>query len=390
MPRKLSIFLEGPPTDGLRSAQDHFKEYVKPILVSSGLDWEFIQGRKEGDIRAELAEKIRKSRSSLEEQMQDDIVLGIRTKAGITEFEGPRGDIVIGRHTWKEYVRGLHEGWLGPLTEPPKPEVEKPQDESSTSTPAEFTTDSTASPSQLDDLLPSPSDDASPTSTPEPTPEPEPTPPKDDAKTKTPQLPPFITTPAYPTAPTPPNLPTEFSPSTPISFPHILGFLNTPRRLYRFLNRRILADQIGRETAAIILAQYRPYNTSTATQEPGFNVDAEEKGNERESEGEIESALAAEEKEWHKSVRVRVPDEAERTWLEPIILDPRIASRMRRFEISAVDEAVARGIKVPESEIEGWMKGGLRALGRGAGAWFAGRGRKMGPEVGDLKEGGEE
>ncbi|TVY93886.1 Mitochondrial import inner membrane translocase subunit, partial [Lachnellula willkommii] len=132
MPRKLSVFLEGPPTDGLRSAQDHFKEYVKPVLVASGLDWEFIQGRKEGDIRAELAEKIRKSRLPLEQRAEEDVILEIRTKSGIAEFEGPRGDIVIGRHTWKEYVRGLHEGWLGPLKEPPKPEEEKPQDAPST------------------------------------------------------------------------------------------------------------------------------------------------------------------------------------------------------------------------------------------------------------------
>ncbi|TGJ78125.1 hypothetical protein E0Z10_g10639, partial [Xylaria hypoxylon] len=30
MPRKLTIFLESPPADGLRVAQDHFTEYVKP------------------------------------------------------------------------------------------------------------------------------------------------------------------------------------------------------------------------------------------------------------------------------------------------------------------------------------------------------------------------
>ncbi|TVY60715.1 Mitochondrial import inner membrane translocase subunit tim54, partial [Lachnellula suecica] len=129
MPRKLSVFLKGPPSDGLRAAQNHFKEYVKPVLVASGLDWEFVQGRKEGDIRAELAEKIRKSRMAPEER-GEDVVGGIRQNSGITEYQGVQGDIVIGRHTWKEYVRGLHEGWLGPLTEPPKPVVETPQNES--------------------------------------------------------------------------------------------------------------------------------------------------------------------------------------------------------------------------------------------------------------------
>jgi len=75
-------------------------------------------------------------------------------------------------------------------------------------------------------------------------------------------------------------------------------------------------------------------------------------------------ALFEEEKEWHKSTRVRVEGERERTWLEPVVLDPRIASRMRRFELTTEDEARARSIVVPEEEVEGWIKGGLRSLGR--------------------------
>jgi import inner membrane translocase subunit TIM54 len=137
MPRKLTVFLEGPPTDGLRNAQDHFKEYVKPILVASGLDWEFIQGRKEGDIRAELAEKIRDSRLPPGQKRVEDLVAEVRQSSGIKEFDGPRGDIVLGRHTWKEYVRGLHEGWLGPLTEPPKPTDESLNAEKDTEAPIE-------------------------------------------------------------------------------------------------------------------------------------------------------------------------------------------------------------------------------------------------------------
>lgn len=295
MPRKLSVFLEGPPSDGLRTAQEHFKEYVKPILVASGLDWEFIQGRKEGDIRAELAEKIRKSRLPVDQRGEDDVVEAIRTNSGVTEFEGPRGDIVIGRHTWKEYVRGLHEGWLGPLTEPPKPEESKPEEsepQDEPNPPTDAVSGSTAGPSieaiseltadepsSINDSL---ADDASPTAQPEPEPEP----PKEEEKPKKPPQPsPFIPTTAYPTAPTPPNLPSEF-PSNFISFPHILGFLNTPRRMYRFLNRRVLADQIGRETAAIILSTYRPYDpsspsTSTELEKP------EAEGEEPQSNGYV-------------------------------------------------------------------------------------------------------
>ncbi|TVY51475.1 Mitochondrial import inner membrane translocase subunit tim54 [Lachnellula cervina] len=381
MPRKLSVFLEGPPTDGLRSAQDHFKEYVKPVLVASGLDWEFIQGRKEGDIRAELAEKIRKSRLPLEQRAEEDVILEIRTKSGIAEFEGPRGDIVIGRHTWKEYVRGLHEGWLGPLKEPPKPEEEKPQDAPSTS--IEKSTNFLTEPST--DTPPNETSTGSPPTetttegttvfSTENSPQSEPEPPKEDEKPKKPpQLPPFISTLEYSSAPTPPNLPTEFDPSTPISFPHILGFLNTPRRLYRFLNRRVLADNIGRETAAIILSHYRPYEpTSPLPLTPPEDSAAEsangEASREWGSRAEQATALQEEEKEWHKSVRVHTENEPERTWLEPVVLDPRIASRMRRFELSAEDEERARSIVVPENEIEGWIKGGIKSLGKEVWRW---------------------
>lgn len=51
-----------PPGDGLRAAREHFHEYVKPILVAGAVDWEVIEGRKEGDVRAGLAAKIRRLR----------------------------------------------------------------------------------------------------------------------------------------------------------------------------------------------------------------------------------------------------------------------------------------------------------------------------------------
>jgi import inner membrane translocase subunit TIM54 len=366
MPRKLTVFLESPPSDGLRSAQDHFKEYVKPILVASGLDWEFIQGRKEGDVRAELAEKIRNSRIPPEQRTEESVVDEVRRRSGIKEFDGVGGDIVIGRHTWKEYVRGLHEGWLGPLTEPPKPSEEKSMEEINTPekqapSPIEIAP-GIAPHSTIEEDRNSPSDQ-----TPLPT-EPEPKP--EEKPTKPPQPAPFITTVEYQSAATPPDLPSELGPSTPISFPHILGFLNTPRRLYRFLNRRVLADSIGRETAAIILATYRPYHTiSTPLPATSFSPDdAEEslqsKNHDNLQVTEQQTALFEEEREWHKSSRVRVEGESERTWLEPVVLDPRIASRMRRFELTAEDEARARSIVVPEEDVEGWIKGGLRSLGK--------------------------
>ncbi|KAJ8058304.1 hypothetical protein OCU04_012496 [Sclerotinia nivalis] len=372
MPRKLTVFLEGPPTDGLRVAQDHFKEYVKPILVASGLDWEFIQGRKEGEIRAELAEKIRNARLPFEESAEgQDPILSTRKNVGIKEFDGPRGDIVLGRHTWKEYIRGLHEGWLGPLTEPLKPQEENLETTptTETETPVDSLIGNTIHTSTNSD--PSKPDDASPT-TPPSTPEEKPV---EEKKEKPSHPPPFISTSDYASANLPSSFPTELDPSVAIPFPHILGFLNTPTRLRRFLNRRHLADQIGRDTAAIILSTYRPYHNSSSTSSTPETPEPEQT-----------TLLQSEEKEWHKSTHVRSPTDPERTWLEPITLDPRIASRMRKAELSSEEEERARNIIVKEEEIEGWIKGGLRSLGRKGLKWWGGDKGKKPWEQGEVGE----
>lgn len=349
MPRRLTIFLEAPPTDGLRVAQDHFKEYVKPILVASGLDWEFIQGRKEGDIRAEVAEKIRTSRLPPHLRTgEDDPIARTRASQGVKEFDGPAGDIIIGRHTWKEYVRGLHEGWLGPLTEPPRAEPEAPQLEEKKSEIPETLPGITIHESQGQTEVP-----------------PE-TPKKEDEKRMKPL--PFILTSEYSGAEEPTDIPIFFDPSQPIAFPHILGFLNTPTRLVRFLNRRNLADEIGRNTAAIILSSFRPYDITSTPQDSSPISEVV-------SQSEQESILIEEERDWHKATRVRVDGEPERTWLDSMVLDPRIARRMRKAELTPEEEERAKTIVVPEEEIEGWIKGGIRSAWRN-GMSYLGFGKK--------------
>ncbi|KAI1348007.1 inner membrane protein import complex subunit Tim54-domain-containing protein [Xylaria sp. FL0043] len=345
MPRKLTIYLESPPTDGLRPAQDHYTEYVKPVLAASGLDWEFVQGRKEGDVRAAVAERIRRARDPAAAaaggaQTQDEVVNEVRRRNGTPEYTGMRGDIVIGRHTWKEYVRGLHEGWLGPLTAPVTPTPEPAIVESTTGeTPKEGATEAEAKKEN----------------------------PQEEKKPERPPQPPPYNTPAdYPTSSLPMLIPAEFSPSTPLQFPHILGFTNTFTRLGRFLNRRHLADDIGREVAAVCLATAREYREET-------NPDSAD------SEPEQATALAWEEKDWPKSVwkeakkdseaeKENAPSTppAEKIWTSPVVLDPRISMRMRRFELRPEDETRARAIVVPEEEIEGFMKGSLRSLWRWA------------------------
>lgn len=344
MPRKIAIYLEAPPQDGLRAAQDHFKEFIKPILVSSGLDWEFIQGRKEGDIREQVIDRIMHSRLSPEEKIEKDFIAQFRMKNKVTDFEGPGGDIVIGRHTWKEYIQGLHEGWIA-----------IPKDSEDLASKSQNNNDIT------DSIISSetPQGDRSSSS---------------DYKlmdsSETLVLPrPYFNTHRYFMSPLLEDIPSELEPSVPISFPHLLGFLNTPKRIYRFLNRRKLADSIGREIAAAILSSYRPYHifedlepSELSTKRNSQYIDHNESSYSESFEQQV--ALQDEEKDWHKSVWAQQDAEPKRLWSCPLVLDPRIATRMRRYELSPEEEEKANRIEIHEEEVEGWIKGNIRSLWR--------------------------
>jgi len=128
--------------------------------------------------------------------------------------------------------------------------------------------------------------------------------------------------------------------------------------MYRFFTRRHLADDIGREVAAAVLATYRPYHHSEGEFSPDISdgdaasptaeVDREDVSAldlRRRMKWEQQDLLKEEEKEWHKSVTKREEgDRKERTWLDPMVLDDRIAGRMRRFKLSSEDEERARKI----------------------------------------------
>ncbi|KAK2603847.1 mitochondrial import inner membrane translocase subunit tim54 [Conoideocrella luteorostrata] len=364
LPRKLTVYLEAPPGDGLRVAQDHFIEYVKPVLAASGLDWEFVQGRQQGDVRAAVAEKIRRSRMTHERpgeeipQTDDSVVEDLRKRMGLADYEGIKGDIVIGRHAWKEYMRGLHEGWLGPLNAPPLPEpIPEPVAETKPEPEATSTTDDKA----------------------ETKPEEEKKEEKKEVKPSRPPQPrPHNTTNDYESATLPLQIPAEFSPSTVIPFPHRLGFTQTFVRLGRFLNRRHLADDIGREVAAVCFAAAREW---------------------READGQYEQERVLEEgeRDWPKSTwkeeEPQTEDEKkkaateppkERIWTSSMVIDPRVAQRMRRFEIQPEDAERAAKIVVPEEEVEGWIKGSLRSMWRWGASSF--ESKPKGPNIGNVDD----
>ncbi|KAJ5679456.1 Mitochondrial import inner membrane translocase subunit Tim54 [Penicillium macrosclerotiorum] len=344
MRRKLTVYLAAPPGDGLRVARDHFKEYVKPILTAAALDYTVIEGRREGDVRVGTAESIRKLRrkagessATVEEPTVDSAVAEMRERIGIHDEPGPKGDIVIGRHTWKEYIRGLHEGWLGPLDPPTPspgpssepspapeaatPETSKPQVEITAAESLEETMKDVAAGDQ-------PSEEQAST---EKTPE-------DEKKRK---------------KRSPQSLP-SFDSSVPIEFPHLLGFLNTPIRIYRYLNQRHVAENVGREVAGLVLASssrsYRNESFSQDSELSGVTVDLTPSSDDGSftdvARGNLEQQTILEnaEKEWHKSVYKRDDEDKEREWLDDVILDPRIASRMQLSILSPEDEARAQRI----------------------------------------------
>ncbi|KAI1921920.1 hypothetical protein LOZ65_003650 [Ophidiomyces ophidiicola] len=339
--RKLTIFLSAPPGDGLMSARDHFREYVKPILVSGAIDYEVLEGRKEGDIRAALATKIRERRQKAGEgpiAAEDERASSLKRVQelfGIHDEPGVKGDVVIGRHTWREYIRGLHEGWLGPMTAPVAPEAEFEPIPPISETPAESETTASGF------------EDGAPSATEEKQEEKKPDEKKPETKKPAIPTPSYLYPPTYSAQELPRSLPDELQPSSPIAFPHILGFLNTPIRIKRFLTRRYLADSVGRDVAAIVLASsYRPYSDNHQKSTLEYDHSDSPTGSSSSLDYEQHHVLEDEEKEWHKSVHKTSenPEIKEREWLDGIVLDPRIASRMRRFVLPSDQEQRAARI----------------------------------------------
>ncbi|OJD38621.1 mitochondrial import inner membrane translocase subunit tim54 [Diplodia corticola] len=381
MQRRMTVYLAGPPADGLMGAREHFIEYVKPILVAAAMDWEAVEGRREGDVRAQTAEKVRRLRkaggeaSAAPEEEDEDtesVVLNARARVGVKEWQGVQGDIVIGRNTWKEYVRGLHEGWLGPLDPPPPPSP------------------SPLPPAAQDGIPPAALDDASPSAQQQQTPsseeeqqqqqqqqqkqkpaaeehqkteeERQKEEEEEKKKKKRAQPPPYNSPTDYASAALSPNCPPQLAPSAPIPYPHILGFLNTPLRMWRFLNRRALADEIGAQVAAAVLAAHRPYGGAPPETEfaeervaPVGEVDGDERW-------EQQRVLKGEEKEWHKSVRKEAAKKKEEegkesVWCDELVVDPRIAGRMRRFVLSEAEKARVKRINNGVEGVLGQDKG---------------------------------
>lgn len=330
------------------------------------MDWDVVEGRREGDIRAELAELIRllrrKNGERSTEPEPEDLVEEVRRKAGILPSDGVEGDLVLGRHTWKEYVRGLHEGWLGPLNPPPE---SKPPVADTAIAPA-------LEPG--DDKLKnegSPTDNELNESTTS-MPSEQPTPPDRPRKPSGP-TPSYILPSEYPNSSLAPTIDKSLPPATPLPFPHILGFVNTPIRVYRFLTKRYTADSIGEVVARVVLTDlshpWKPAEQFVNSNGPASGVTPTDHKTWGYQGGadirwEQQGSLANEEHDWHKSVRKRPepgPTGEESVWADVMTVDARVGERMTTFVTDdchdglvrvMVDRLAADGERVDEA---GWV-----------------------------------
>ncbi|KAI5305017.1 hypothetical protein KEM56_005496 [Ascosphaera pollenicola] len=132
--------------------------------------------------------------------------------------------------------------------------------------------------------------------------------------------------------------------------------------MFRFLNKRKVAESVGEEVAALVLAaQVREYKhgieqSSEAAADASPVSSASEPDSEpkaAEPQWEQASVLSIEEADWHKSARKEKLDAPEREWLDPVVLDSRIASRMRKFVVPEAERERSQRI----FEGQEWIRG---------------------------------
>ncbi|CAH2355000.1 mitochondrial import inner membrane translocase subunit Tim54p [[Candida] railenensis] len=341
IPRKLTIFIAPPPNDFLDESLRYFKRYIKPVLNASAVDYEVFTENRQGDIRNGVAEKIRQLRREQKKKSGDNAsgdsdktksaekksngsyigsgltwnkkedpldeptktrqelyqptdVLGLyrivkpfdsvqRDDAVSPESAG--GVVCIGRGAYKEYITGVHEGLLGPLD---KPEEKVEVDAEGNKVPADFS-------------IPDEQED--------------------DEDKREPVPKPFISPADYSKAELAPelnltqiirndkNVPVLFEqPVYVFPVPNILGFLNLPRKIYRFYTKRYVAEDYCERTSTIVVA-----NTSRPF--------------------EFRDAFMGKEEEldWPKKWVERGKEKGSE-WAQELEVDERVTSRMKVFD----------------------------------------------------------
>lgn len=304
VPRKLSIFIAPPPDDFLEESLKHFRRYIKPILNAAAVDYDIYTEGRQGEIRSQVAEKMRQlrrkavedeQRKKEEERLQaysrswrkwiKEDVIGVFEKFKRTESEDNEvlvdrhelytpadvlglykmvdtlqpvrddeediahsgGVICVGRGSYKEYINGIHEGLLGPL-EKPEEKVEEVKVEPAEGDKAEEKKEEKV---EIDDFGQK----------------------EGEEQTKREPIPkPYITAVDYESAKLAPefnfeqvvrddkNVPLMFEqPLYVFQVPRLSGISNWPRKIYRFFTKRELAESVSSQTLAVVYGESRPF-----------------------------------------------------------------------------------------------------------------------------------
>ena len=365
LPRKLSIFIAPPPDDFLEESMRHFRRYIKPILNAAAIDFEVYTENRQGDIRAQVAEKIRQLRrdqiakQAADEEKQAQIayekswskfwresvplalkkfkkseqepekyvsrqdlytptdVLGLYR---ITEPVSPARDhgddallcggvVCIGRGAYKEYINGVHEGLLGPLEKPadPVPEVpEVPKIEELELNLQESENASTLTDTESEKKAPEVADFAEKEG--------------EGQKKQDPVPKPYILPSDYAQGELAPELDFEHvirnNKNVPVIFeqplyvfpvPKLSGFLNMPRKIYRYFTTSEMAEEVSENTMCVVNGNSRPFEFKDKFLGKEEEVDWPKKWVER---GKAKNS----------------------EWVQELEVDERVTSRMKVFD----------------------------------------------------------
>ncbi|WFD30449.1 mitochondrial import inner membrane translocase subunit tim54 [Malassezia sp. CBS 17886] len=120
LPRKVLVYTaKYPGDDDYEVAVDHFKRFVKPILVAAAVDYEIVSGTRYGGLARELRDRIHERRRNLAGVLPwptaaapDAPVLPFAlAPAEQLQRELDGAVVLMGRPAFKEWAWALKEGW---------------------------------------------------------------------------------------------------------------------------------------------------------------------------------------------------------------------------------------------------------------------------------------
>lgn len=247
--RKLKVYIAPPPNDFIDAGLQHWRNFIKPAFTAAAVDHVLIEEERQGYIRTKVAEEVRSLRKKLqskEKQSNDDT-----DSKWHKDLTG--GIVIIGRGAYKEYMAGLQEGWFGPIERPAevqeqmdkekeaeKERLRKRHEEKAKATDGESQLDYDNEQDYEEDRLAT-------------------------LHRRFPVIPAYVRTTELDEL----ELPSEFAAHVPdpisvFDHPHLVGIFSTPQRIYRWLNQRHLAEEMGSQAVGVINAHTRPFDAEDA------------------------------------------------------------------------------------------------------------------------------